>query len=104
SKVGADDLVLLLLDGGHDVAHLARSRSLQRGEQCAGTGQAQLALALAVGEAFVLDALEPTALAEEVATTAEAEWVSPGGSIERLGHGGAPVDDQLLLVLVGDGQ
>ena len=104
---GADDLVLLGLDGADDVAELAGAAGLQRGQQgrvarqAAGlAGDAEVALA----EQLVLDGEELAALGGEVPPPGQAHRVAAGGPVEGLGHRRPPVDDDRLPLLVGHRQ
>jgi hypothetical protein len=111
-QLGADDLVLLALDGGDDVGQAAGAGLLQRRDEGAGAahGRAvvvddQLAAehARRLAEQLVLDAEELAAPRGEVPAADEAHGRAAGGPVERLGDRGAPVDDQRLLRLVGHG-
>ena len=118
----ADDLVLLALDGRHDVAHAPGARAPQGREQRAGTpeGKAavhepllgggplgavgQLQLAALVGEVLVLDAQHLAGANGHVAPARQAQGLDAGGPVEGLGDRRAPVDHQGVEVGVGDGQ
>ena len=126
---GADDFVLLALDGADDVAHVARPCLAQRGQQRTGTAEDEAVgeQALAAGVAVVsrravggrrrcgrlpggvdeVLVLEPDHLAPahgQVAAPGQALGVEAGGPVEGLGHRGAPVDDERLVVGARDGQ
>ena len=99
---GPDDLVLLALDGGDDVADAPGAGRLERGDERAvaleagALAQVQRVLA----EELVLDAEQLAAPGGEVAAADEAHGLAAGGPVERLGHRGPPVDhDRLLLVV-----
>ena len=110
--VGADDLVLLGLDRGDDVAERAGAAALERGEQ--GRVARDLGWGRIVGEPvvvadaevplaeqLVLDAEQLAALDREVAATDEAHRLAAGGAVERFGDRRPPVDDDRLGVLIG---
>ena len=101
-----DDLVLLPLDGRHDVAHAAGAGPLQGGQQHLRAGQAEPGAGFAaLGiEELVLEVQHLLPFGEEVAAADQAHGVGAGGPVEGLGDRRPPVDDQRLLVLVGDGQ
>ena len=104
-EVGPDDLVLLALNGGNDVAHATRTRPLHCGEQRAGTGQLQLLAGLAAaGKEFILDRQHPGTLGREVSTATQTHRMAARRPIERFGDRRPPVDDERLLVGAGDGQ
>ena len=97
-----DDLVLLALDGGDDVAHAPGAGRLERGDERAVALEAG-ALAQVEGvlaEQLVLDAEQLAAAGGEVAAAGQAHGLAAGGPVERLGHRRPPVDDHRLLVLV----
>ena len=105
----ADDLVLLGLDGGDDVAELAGTAAGEDGEEGAVAAQAADALEplvvpdaeVARAEELVLDAEELAPVDREVAPAGEAHRVAARRSVEGLGDGRAPVDDDGLGGLVG---
>ena len=127
-----DDLVLLALDGGDDVAHGPGAGPLERGQQGAGAAEsaarrvsspppsssprssqsrAPVDPAAPVepvdrrrGEALVLDADDPPALGGEMAPQDQAHGVAARGPVEGLGHRGPPVHHQGLEVLARDPQ
>ncbi len=103
AEAGADDAVLLGLDGGDDVVHPAGAARGERGEQ--------RALALEAGAALVeerrvehlvLDVHDLAAVRREVATRAGAERGGGGGLVEGAGLGHAPVEEQRLEVVVAE--
>ena len=83
-----DDLVLLGLDRGHDVAHVARARPLERGEQRRGAGQETVAFgagrARDGSEQLVLQIDDATPLGDEVAPAPQSHRMAAGGPVERL--------------------
>ena len=103
----ADDLVLLGLDRGDDVAELAGAAALERGEQGGVAAQLQRArwrrspavgrlvadAEVALAEQLVLDAEQLAALDGEVPAAGQAHRVAAGGAVERLGDRRPPVDD-----------
>jgi hypothetical protein len=106
-----DDLVLLGLDRGDDVAEGARAPALDRREQRAvppqsgsvGLGE-PLVVAdteMALAEQLVLDAEQLRALDGEVSTAGKPHGLATGRAVERLGDGGAPVDHDGIARLVG---
>ncbi|GAA3296036.1 hypothetical protein GCM10020295_24710 [Streptomyces cinereospinus] len=101
---GADDLVLLGLDGPHDVGHPAGAGGVQRGEQhgvpvgvlVAGPG------GVADVEELVVQGGDPAAVGGDVPAAAEAHRGVPGGQVEGAGDLGPPVDqDRRALGVVG---
>ena len=120
-----DDLVLLGLDGGDDVAHEARARPLERGQQRRRTRQATVArrallvafgagraLLVAFGagrarggaEQLVLQVDDPAPVGDEVAAAPQAHGMAAGGPVEGLRRRHPPVDDQRRVVDVGHRQ
>ena len=111
-----DDLVLFGLDRGDDVAERSRAAAFEGGEQrrvAAQPGARRIDLGealvvadaeMAVAEQLVLDAQDGAAFDGEVAAALQAHRLTAGCPVERLGHRRAPVDDDGLGVLVGDGQ
>ena len=89
---GPDDEVLLGLDGGHDVAHLAGAAAVQLGQERVGDARGAVG-AVGVGEVLVEQLDQLTPLQGEAAATGEAEGVGEGGPVEGRGHAGPPVDD-----------
>ncbi len=124
----ADDLVLLALDGADDVAHLARPRLAQRGEERAGPAQDQpvgqqalpaavpqlrssgsggrhgAGAALGIDEVLVLQPEHGPAPHGEVAAARQSLRVEPGGPVERFGDRGSPVDHERLVIRARDGE
>jgi hypothetical protein len=101
--VRADDLVLLGLDGGDDVAHPARALRVEGGEQRplpAQAGEPRLVERVEV-EHVVLDAVDLAALEHQVPAPHHALGVGGGRLVERLGRRGAPVDEHAVLLVVG---
>ena len=96
---GADDRVLLGLDRGDDVAHLAGTGPTQLGEQrvrdTAGSGHR-----VGIGEVLVEEVLQ-LAAAEHVSTAAlEPERVGERRPVEGRRHLGPPVNDHGRAVVV----
>ena len=112
----ADDLVLLGLDRGDDVAERAGAAALEGGEQrrvAAQPGARRIVVGeplvvadaeVALAEQLVLDAEDGAALDGEVAPAEQAHRLAAGGAVERLGDRRPPVDDDRFGVLVGDRQ
>ena len=112
----ADDLVLLALDRGDDVAERAGSAALERSDQGAvaaqpggravGVGEplvvAEAEMALA--EQLVLDAEQVAALDGEVTAAGEAHRLAPRGAVERFGDRRPPVDHDRFGIRVGDSE
>ena len=100
--VGADDPVLLGLDGADDVGHPAGARGVQRGEQHRLAGQAGPLgdVGIVEVEGLVGDADDRAAAGADVPASPDAEVVQRGRGVERLGRGRPPVDEQRLLVAV----
>jgi len=105
---GADDLVLLALDGGDDVAEASGPGGLQRGDEGAVTGDGAVGLlavhALELAEDLVLHGQQGPAAGGEVPAPAQAHRLAARGAVEGLGDRRPPVDHERLLVLVGHGQ
>lgn len=100
----ADDLVLLALDRRDDVAELSRAGFLECGDEgtLADDG-ARLELVACLPEELVVDAAQHPTGRGEVAPPDQAHRFAARGAVERLGHGGAPVDDDRLRRRVGHG-
>ncbi|CAM5461672.1 hypothetical protein SGRIM128S_00832 [Streptomyces griseomycini] len=92
---GADDAVLVGLDGAHDVAHATGARGVERGEQHGVTGRVLVAGAGLVVEIedLVVQGGDPAALGGDVPAAPEAHRGVAGGQVERAGDVGAPVDE-----------
>jgi hypothetical protein len=97
---GPDDLVLLALDGGDDVAEAARACGLERRDQRALPLQAGAFAEVegVLAEELVFDAEQLTAAGGEVAAAGQAHRLAAGGPVEGLGDRGPPVDDERFLV------
>ncbi len=105
-EVAADDAVLLGLDGGDDVAHAAGAPLVERGQQRGLTVERG---AVVVGERVeveqvVVHADDVAALGLQVAAPGHAHGRRRGGAVERLRHGGPPVDEQAVLLVVGQAE
>ena len=103
---GADDQVLLGLDGGDDVAHGVAAGLAERGHQGAVADDGQL-VAVEVrrqlgAHQVVLDAQDAAALGADDATPDDTAGVDRGGAVEGGRGRGPPVDDQRRVVLVED--
>ena len=98
-----DDLVLLPLDGGHDVGHPPRARPLEGGQQRPLAHQDQVVVGGLGGEQLVVEAGDRPPPEDEVAAADQAHRRPRRGPVERLRGRGPPVDHQGLVVLVGDG-
>jgi hypothetical protein len=92
----ADDLVLLGLDGGDDVAHGAAAGALDLGPE-----QRAVAL-LPRAEELVLVAGELAAGEPEPAAADQALRIAGAGPVERPAHGRPPVDDHRGAGAVAD--
>ena len=93
ADVGADDVVLLGLDRGDDVAHRAGPGPLDLlDQQQAHAGSARRPRACGQ-EPLVLEGGQVPAGETEPAAQRKAHRVGPAGAVERPGHRGAPVDD-----------
>ncbi len=113
-----DDLVLLALDGGDDVAEGARAAAFERGQQrrvaaqlvlTDGIGAAIESLVVAdpevpLAEQLVFDAEQLLALDGEMPAPGDAHRIATGGAVERFGDGCPPVDHDGLAVFVGHRQ
>ncbi len=103
AELRTDDLVLLRLDRGHDVAELARARLLECGQE--GTRANQIALGRGrCVQHLVFDAEQRAAPHCEVTPAGEAHRRASRRPVEGLGHGRSPVNDDGLLPFVGDRQ
>ena len=107
----ADDLVLLGLDRGDDVAERPGATAFQGGEQRRVAAERRLIVgeALVVADAevtaaeqLVLDPEHDATLDREVTPAEEAHRLPPGGPVEGLGDRCPPVDDHRVGMLVGD--
>ena len=97
---GADDAVLLGLDGPNDVAHAAGSGGVQRREQYGVAARVLEAGALPVPEVedLVVQLGDRTALGGDVPAAAQPHRCVSGGEIEGAGDRCAPVDQQRRAV------
>ena len=119
----ADDLVLLALDRGDDVSERPGAPTLERGEQrrvaaqagsvgAFGPGRARRSVEafvvaepeVSLPEEFVLEPQQLATLDREVPPPKQPHRAPARGTVERLGHGRAPIDDHRLAVLVGDSE
>ena len=115
----ADDLVLLGLDRGDDVAERAGAAAFERGQESRVAAQRRPALLavvlrhqavvvadaqVAAAEELVLETEHRPTLDDEVAPPQKPHRLAPGRPVERLGDWRPPVDDDRLGPLVGDGQ
>ena len=99
-----DHDVLLGLDRGHHVLHATGPRRVERGHQRTLADEVQPGLARGGDVEHLV--LQPDQLAvapSEVASPHDAHGVVGQRSVERLGGRRAPVDDERVAVLVGDG-
>ncbi len=93
---GADDPVLLGLDGAHDVVHPAGPGGVERGEQHGVRVRALVAGALRVGqvEDLVVQGGDHAPPAADVPAAAQPHGGVTGGEVEGAGHVRAPVQDE----------
>jgi hypothetical protein len=105
--LGPDDLVLLTLDRGDDVAEPARPGGLECGQQGAMTGDGRTVVVGSepeagdgVAEQLVLDVEQHPTTGREMAAAHETHGLAAGRPVERLGHRSPPVDDDRVLDLV----
>jgi hypothetical protein len=101
---GADDAVLLGLDGLHDVAHAAGARGVEGGEQHGVTRRVLVPRALLIPqvEDLVVQGRDVAALGGDVPAAAQAHRRVAGGEVEGTGDRGPPVDqDRGVLGVVG---
>ena len=99
---GADDPVLLGLDGADDVRHPAGALGVQGSQQRTFALQ-RVVVGQQVGvEHVVLDRLDLAALQDQVAAAAHALPVEGRGLVEVAGFGRPPVHHQPLQVLGGE--
>ena len=93
----ADDLVLLGLDGGDDVEHLAGAGPFELGQEgIAATQPGRAGGVLATAEEVVGDGHDRAAIDHDLATPGEPERVLGAGPIEGHGHRGPPVHDDRI--------
>ena len=98
----ADHLVLLALDGRHDVGQLARAAFLQcRHQRAVPLHRAVVQRLGRRAEQFVVHAQQRSTPDGEVAATNQAHRVRSGCSVERFGHRRPPVDHDGVLGSVG---
>ena len=91
---GADDLVLLGLDGGDDVEHLAGAGPLELGQQ--GIAPAQPGgpgIAVGAVEEVVGHRHHRVAVDHDLAPPGQPQGILRAGPVEGDGHRGPPVDD-----------
>lgn len=100
----ADDLVLFLLDRGHDVAHLLAARTAERGHQRALADDLHV-LGHGVGDQHVVVHVQhrlPGAADHPAAH--DVHRLFGGGLVEGGGRGRAPVGDQVVELGVADAE
>lgn len=96
---GADDLVLLGLDGGHNVQHLAGAGPLEFGQQRVATAQPGTRRIEVTGpgaEEIVGHGDHRPPVDHDLSPPGEAEGVSRPGPVEGHGNRGPPVDDHRI--------
>ena len=99
----ADDLVLLGLNGGNDVEHLAGTGPLELGQEgvpapepgCAG-------IAPRIAEQVVSNGDDRTSVDHDLAPAGQSESVLAAGPVEGNGDGSPPVDDDRVRAGVFD--
>ena len=85
---GPDDLVLLGLDGGHDVEHFARTRPFELGQQrIAATKAGPRQLFVRVAEKIVGYGDDPAAIDHHLATELQPQCVFDPGPVKRVETG-----------------
>ena len=99
---GADDPVLLGLDGRHHVAHPAGAAAGDARDQHGLAGQAP---AVRLGqpvqvEDLVVDPGDRAVPGVDVAAADQPVRVAGGGGVEGVGRGGAPVDEPRLVLVI----
>jgi hypothetical protein len=103
ARVLADDAVLVRLDGGDDVAHPPGPAAAQRRQQGGLAGQVRLIHAPLIEhsqvEHVVVQAHYLPARGVQVTAAGHAVPLLRGGAVERLRGAGAPVDQQLVVIL-----
>src|ERR1039457_30561 len=100
---GPDDLVLLGLDGGHDVEHLARPGPLELGQQgVAATETGARGIAVVSTEQVVGDGNHLGPVHHHLTSTGETERVLGAGLVEGRRNGGAPVAHDRITLRVLD--
>ena len=102
---GADDGVLVGLDRAEHVAHPRRPAAAEAGdERGLVVERGGVALEPVGGEHLVPVVADPAAGPAVAATAGQAHRVGVGRSEERLGGGGAPVDEQPAAGAVGEAE
>ncbi len=102
-RSGADDRILLGLDGAQDIAHPGGPVAAQAGDEGGLVVERRVAgkPVNPVGdEHFVPVVADPAKRPAVSASAGQPHRVRVGGSEERLGSGGAPVDQQLPAAAV----
>ena len=100
---GTDDLVLLALDGGDDVAESTGAARFDGRDQR--SLASHFAFARRIGqfaEEFVVDTEQGAAAGGEVTPALDTHRFATGGPVEGFGHGSSPVDDDGILLSVPD--
>ncbi len=98
---GPDDLVLLRLDGGDDVEHLAGACTLELRQQCVAAPQPGRRRVVArAPEEVVGDGDDAPTVDHDLPPAGEAERVLGAGAVEGDGDGCSPVEHHRLGVLV----
>jgi hypothetical protein len=117
---GANDLVLLGLNGCHDVAKLPGAAASERGKQGAVAAQTCCGLLhagerfatqtlvltnaqVAGAKQFVFNAEQLLPLNGKVPAARKTHWLATGCSVKRFGYWGTPVDNNGLARNIGDG-
>ena len=103
----ADDLVLLRLDRGDDVAHPVGARRVEGGEQCAVAGECVGWRGPVEGvdvEHVVVDRGDVAAGGRDVPAADDPHGFSWRGPVERLRGRRPPVEHQLVLLVVGQSE
>jgi hypothetical protein len=118
---GANDLVLLGLNGCHDVAKLPGAAASERGQQGAVATQPSCGLLhtgerlatqplvmphaqVAGAKQFVFNAKQLLPLNGKVSAARKAHWLTTCCSIKRLGNWGSPVDNDGFARNIGNSQ
>ena len=99
---GPDRLVLLGLDGGHDVAHLVAPGSRQGGHQGALADHHELRRGRGRVQQVVFDAYHQVVAATQDPAPNHLHRLGRGGPVERFSGAGPPVDHQRLEVVVAN--
>ncbi len=104
ARTRADDGVLVGRDGGEHVSHPGRAAAPQAGDEGGLVVECGVPLQPVRGEDLVPVVADPTAGPAVPAAAGQTHRVGVGRREERLGCGGAPVDQELTTRAVGEAE